>query len=91
MRGADVVFTFWNASDASRSDVASITRRVALSSSDRHAFVIAPGRSRRSLSHKSRKATQRPWLSSPGTVQLRWISEPCAPATAEDVAVPQRK
>ncbi len=44
--GADVVLTFCNASAVSRSDVASITRRVALSSSDRHAFVIAPGRSR---------------------------------------------
>jgi hypothetical protein len=59
-RGADVVLTFCNASAVSRSDVASITRRVALSSSDRHAFVIAPGRSRRSLSQMSPKATSRP-------------------------------
>jgi hypothetical protein len=56
-KGADVVLTFCNASAVSRSEVASITRRVALSLSDRHAFVIAPGRSRRPLSHKSRKAT----------------------------------
>src|SRR6266508_2126489 len=51
--GADVVLTFCNASAVSRSDIASITRRVARSSSDRQAFVIAPGRSRRSSSHKS--------------------------------------
>src|SRR2546428_3528631 len=36
--GADVVLTFFNASAVSRSDVASIARRVALSSSDGHAF-----------------------------------------------------
>ena len=58
--GADVVLTFCNASAVSRSDVPSTTRRVALSSSNRHAFVIAPGRSRRSLSCKSRKTTRLP-------------------------------
>ena len=34
-----------------------IAHRVGRSSSDRHALVIAPGRSRRSLSQKSRRAT----------------------------------